>query len=102
MTALLSSVEMNSELRSNSLIRSYREGTTGRALPNGVTTPGGSELMTVALCTSSCQTAGYLLAGVEYSGECCKASLFFSKGVGQLLIITRVRKYYSKWGRLSS
>lgn len=26
--------------------------------------------MTVALCTQACQTEGYVLAGVEYSGEC--------------------------------
>ncbi len=28
--------------------------------------------MTVALCTSACQTAGYVLSGVEYSRECCE------------------------------
>jgi hypothetical protein len=81
-TALSSTIQLNSGLRSNSLTCSYREGTTGRALPNGVTTPGGSALMTVALCTSSCQAAGYLLAGVEYSGECCTALISSLKSVG--------------------
>lgn len=51
-----------------------REGTTGRALANGVTTTGGSSEMTVDLCLTACHTAGYLLAGVEYAGECCKIS----------------------------
>jgi hypothetical protein len=54
--------------------RVHREGTTGRTLPNGVTTTGGSSAMTVDLCTSACQTAGYLLAGLEYAGECCNIS----------------------------
>ncbi|KAF4631376.1 hypothetical protein G7Y89_g6750 [Cudoniella acicularis] len=48
----------------------YAEGTNGRALPNGVTTAGGSGDMTVALCTQACFASGYLLAGVEYAGEC--------------------------------
>ena len=48
----------------------YAEGTTGRALTTGMTTTGGSNVMTVALCLSACQAAGYPLAGVEYSGEC--------------------------------
>ena len=58
----------------------YREGTSGRALPNGVTTTGGSNAMTVDLCTSECQAAGYLLAGAEYSGECCKTASPFGIG----------------------
>src|SRR6266516_1182264 len=33
-------------------------------------TTGGSGALTVALCTSACQAAGYVLAGVEYAGEC--------------------------------
>jgi hypothetical protein len=39
--------------------------------------------MTVDLCLSACQTAGYPLAGVEYSGECCKLLLISS------VVITR-------------
>ena len=62
------------ESRENGLANTNecREGTTGRALPNGVTTTGGSSEMTVDLCLTACHTAGYLLAGVEYAGECCK------------------------------
>lgn len=28
--------------------------------------------MTVDLCLSACETAGYVLAGTEYADECCK------------------------------
>jgi len=34
--------------------------------------------MTVGLCTSACQAAGYPIAGMEYSGECCKVKLIQS------------------------
>lgn len=57
-------------------LREYREGTTGRALPNGVTTAGGSAEMTVDLCLAACQADDYVLAGMEYAGECCKAFSF--------------------------
>lgn len=33
---------------------------------------GGPKAMTVHACTTSCQTLGYLLSGVEYASECCK------------------------------
>jgi hypothetical protein len=49
----------------------YAEGTTGRALTYGVsgaTVPGAE--MTVDRCTAACLAANYLLAGVEYGGEC--------------------------------
>ncbi|KAK3383119.1 glyoxal oxidase-like protein [Lasiosphaeria ovina] len=47
----------------------YTEGTTGRTLTYGVgSIP--ANTMTVALCTAACHTAGYILAGVEYGGEC--------------------------------
>jgi WSC domain len=59
----------------------YAEGTTGRALPNGVGTTGGSAALTVSLCTSACQTAGYVLAGVEYSGECYCANTVQNGGI---------------------
>jgi hypothetical protein len=49
-----------------------REGITGRALPFGATTVGGAAAMTVDLCLTACQAAGYVLAGTEYSDECCK------------------------------
>ncbi|KAG7293052.1 hypothetical protein NEMBOFW57_003098 [Staphylotrichum longicolle] len=46
----------------------YSEGTTGRALTYGAGLPGAD--MTVAKCTAACRAANYILAGVEYSGEC--------------------------------
>lgn len=53
------------------------EGATGRTLPYDV---GGDVIptanMTVAKCTAACKAAGYILAGVEYSGECCKCCWF--------------------------
>lgn len=52
----------------------YSEGATGRSLTYGVGTIPGAE-MTVAKCTAACHTAGYILAGVEYGGECCKCPL---------------------------
>lgn len=45
------------------------EGTTGRMLEYGIH---GIDGMTVSKCTSACQGLNYILAGVEYSGECCK------------------------------
>ncbi|KAI9840491.1 MAG: hypothetical protein M1838_004047 [Thelocarpon superellum] len=48
----------------------YAEGANGRALTTGETTTGGSGALTVALCTSACKASGFILAGVEYSGEC--------------------------------
>lgn len=47
----------------------YTEGTTGRTLTYAVNTIPGAE-MTVAKCTAACRTANYILAGVEYGGEC--------------------------------
>lgn len=49
-----------------------REGTTGRVLQEMVDTPGGVDLMTVDLCTTACENAGYSLAGIEYGQECCE------------------------------
>ncbi|KAK2050271.1 galactose oxidase [Colletotrichum somersetense] len=52
-----------------SSIGCYAEGTTGRALTYGVgTIPAGQ--MNVANCTAACAAANFILAGVEYSGEC--------------------------------
>lgn len=45
------------------------EGTTGRALTYGAGGIPGDQ-MTVSKCTAACKTAGYTMAGVEYSGEC--------------------------------
>jgi len=33
--------------------------------------PGGAGAMTVEACEAVCQAAGYTIAGVEYSQECC-------------------------------
>ncbi|KAL2141040.1 hypothetical protein VTI28DRAFT_2930 [Corynascus sepedonium] len=46
----------------------YAEGNTGRALTYDAGLPGGD--MTVAKCTAACRAANYILAGVEYGGEC--------------------------------
>ncbi|KAL2134895.1 hypothetical protein VTI74DRAFT_10530 [Chaetomium olivicolor] len=47
----------------------YAEGTTGRALTYGAGGIPNAE-MTVAKCTAACRAAGYILAGLEYAGEC--------------------------------
>ncbi|KAJ4297155.1 hypothetical protein N0V88_004073 [Collariella sp. IMI 366227] len=47
----------------------YTEGTTGRALTFGAGGIPNAE-MTVAKCTAACRAANYVLAGVEYGGEC--------------------------------
>jgi hypothetical protein len=46
-----------------------------RTLTVGMATTDGSGALTVALCTSACQSAGYVFAGVEYAGECCASLL---------------------------
>lgn len=48
----------------------YAEGTTGRALTYGAGVNGAT--LTVAGCTAACLAANYILAGVEYGGECCE------------------------------
>ncbi|KXX74964.1 putative fungistatic metabolite [Madurella mycetomatis] len=47
----------------------YSEGTTGRALTHVVDSIPGAEL-TVDLCTAACLDGDYILAGVEFGGEC--------------------------------
>ncbi|AEO70370.1 glyoxal oxidase-like protein [Thermothielavioides terrestris NRRL 8126] len=46
----------------------YAEGTTGRALTYGAGLSGSD--LTVEKCTAACHAANYILAGVEYGGEC--------------------------------
>ncbi|KAH6634407.1 glyoxal oxidase-like protein [Chaetomium sp. MPI-SDFR-AT-0129] len=46
----------------------YAEGTTGRALTYNAGVAGAN--LTVAKCTAACRAANYILAGVEYGGEC--------------------------------
>lgn len=59
----------------------YTEGKTGRALTYGAGLP--SADLTVAKCTAACRAANYILAGVEYGGECCKScpGLLFAEGL---------------------
>lgn len=65
----------------------YSDNVNGRTLVNGFQVPGGASAMTVELCEATCKSAGYILAGVEYSGECCKCPTpsFYS---GARLLIT--------------
>lgn len=50
----------------------FTDNVSGRALPNGVSVPGGSGSMTNEACQTACLAAGYKVAGTEYGGECCK------------------------------
>lgn len=50
----------------------YTDNVGGRTLVNGVQVEGGSTAMSVELCQAACKANGYSIAGVEYSGECCK------------------------------
>jgi hypothetical protein len=50
----------------------YVDSVGARTLANGMQVTGGANAMTVEACTSVCLAAKYTLAGVEYSGECCK------------------------------
>jgi len=45
-----------------------------RTLGNPVQVQGGSAAMSIESCITACAAGGYSLAGVEYSGECCKSS----------------------------
>ncbi|KAF9879202.1 copper radical oxidase [Colletotrichum karsti] len=67
-TALIMGPSVNPGVGGWSSIGCYSEGTTGRTLDYGVHDITGG--MTVAKCTASCQAQGFILAGVEYSGEC--------------------------------
>ena len=55
----------------------YTDNVSGRALI-GEPVPGGAGAMTVEACENVCQGLGYILAGVEYSGECCKFSVLLT------------------------
>lgn len=58
----------------------YTDAVNARTLTTGVATTGGQGALTVALCTSACKTAGYTLAGMEYSGECYCGNSFSNGG----------------------
>lgn len=49
----------------------YSDNTTGRTLGNQVQVSGGASGMSIEACETACKAAGYTIAGVEYSGECC-------------------------------
>lgn len=49
---------------------SVSEPAVGRALTHQITAIPYDE-MTVDLCTAACRAASFILAGVEYAGECC-------------------------------
>ena len=48
----------------------YTDSVAARTLANQVDTTGGGSVMTIQLCVSACETAGYSLAGAEYAGQC--------------------------------
>lgn len=54
----------------------YTDSVHARTFTYGAATPGGFDAQTVAVCTSTCGSLGYKLAGVEFSGEC-----FCSNGI---------------------
>lgn len=49
----------------------YTDSVSARSLTWAQTIPNGPSTLTVELCQQLCQNAGYSLAGVEYSVECC-------------------------------
>ena len=56
----------------------YTDSVSARTLGNIVQVPGGAAGMSIEACITVCQSGGWPLAGVEYSGECCKSSHFAS------------------------
>lgn len=52
----------------------------GRTLTYGAQVAGGAAAMTNELCTSACASAGYPLAGTEYSGECYCGQVYSNGG----------------------
>ncbi|KJZ73667.1 hypothetical protein HIM_07000 [Hirsutella minnesotensis 3608] len=68
-TAEISGPTVNPGLNGWASLGCYSEGTTGRALSQGINSIPG-EQMTVAKCTAACKASGATLAGLEYGGEC--------------------------------
>jgi hypothetical protein len=54
------------------LLGCYTDDVSARSLPYGAGVPGGPSAMTNELCQSTCLATGYILAGTEYSDECCE------------------------------
>lgn len=50
----------------------YSDNVNNRTLANQVQVAGGASAMSIEACETACKSAGYTIAGVEYSGECCK------------------------------
>jgi hypothetical protein len=69
-TNAITGPQTNPGVNNYKYIGCYSEGTTGRALTYNAGLTGST--MTVAACTAACHAANYILAGVEYSGECCR------------------------------
>ncbi|OBR15647.1 WSC domain-containing protein [Colletotrichum higginsianum IMI 349063] len=78
-TSLVVGPSVNPGVGDWSSIGCYSEGTTGRALTYGVGGIPGNQ-MTVAKCTAACANANFILAGVEYSGECYCGNSFANGG----------------------
>lgn len=53
----------------------YTDSISARTLTHYVTVPGGQGATTIEACQATCHALGYILAGVEYAGECCKHNL---------------------------
>lgn len=58
------------------LLGCYTDSVSARTLSTAQTIPNGPGTLTVEICQSLCQNAGYSLAGVEYSVECCTCSFW--------------------------
>ena len=75
----------------------YADNVNGRTLVNQVQVAGGASAMSVEACETACKAAGYTIAGVEYSGECCK--YLTKKAYWIQLTVSRVRQQIRKWRR---
>ncbi|KAF7860407.1 hypothetical protein EAF04_008533 [Stromatinia cepivora] len=63
-----------------SYVGCYSDNVGARTLTTNVATIGGEAALTVEICQSTCQSLGYVLAGVEYSGECYCGNNFYNGG----------------------
>jgi hypothetical protein len=79
-TSTASSSSSASAIASWSFLGCYTDSVTARTLPVGMDVPGGAAAMTVELCLAACETAGYVLAGVEYAQECYCGNNFQNGG----------------------
>ncbi len=56
------------------LTEKCRDQPGARTLTTAMAVAGGGSAMSVEACTSACQAANYIYAGVEYGVECCTVS----------------------------